>query len=99
MNMQLTPQEQPISPARLEARTLSDFIAKHDKLTYLKGRWLDEREYEDFAEYKKIIKQIFEDAGYSVQSIGASFTFKVSKNNAKLEAKLTTRSVTVRILA
>ena len=36
-------------------------VQKKDNLFYLKQRWIDERKYEDFNDYRKIILEIFKD--------------------------------------
>lgn len=98
MNAQPQLQAAAETPTQAEVRHLCRFIKYHEQLNYLKGRWLDEREYEDFNEYKKLITKIFIDADYEVHSIGASFMFKVSKNGIKLEAKLTCSHIKIRVI-
>lgn len=46
-------------------------------ITRLKYRWLDEKEYEDFNEYKKVITEKFKEAGLVLHSISKSFTMKL----------------------
>jgi len=36
-------------------------VGKKDNLFYLRQRWIDERKYEDFNDYRKIILEIFKD--------------------------------------
>lgn len=44
-----------------------------NKLVYLKQRWEDEQDYEDFNEYKKIIKSIFKKFRFNVEVIHEDF--------------------------
>jgi len=48
-----------IQELRKELSKVSAFVSKNEKLFYLKHRWEDEKEYEDFSEYKSIISKIF----------------------------------------
>jgi hypothetical protein len=75
---------------------LGAFVKEQDQLFYLKNRWLDEREYEDFAEYKKVIEDIFTKNGYKVQHIGQSFTIKVLKDMHLFEVKINASNFKIR---
>ena len=48
-----------ITQLRKEVNKVSDILRNTDKLFYLKHRWEDEKEYEDFSEYKSIISKTF----------------------------------------
>ena len=50
-----------------------------DRLAYLKSRWIDEREYEDFAEYVTAASKIFEGSKYAFVSMNKNFQI-VSRN-------------------
>ena len=58
---------------RDELKTLADKVfdeilnAHGETLGYLKARWQDEREYEDWAEYEKVIRQKL--TGYNVVKV------------------------------
>ncbi len=79
------------------SRELLDFAAKNETLGYLKGRWLDEREYEDFAEYKKAIAKIFESVGYVVKNVTKGFAITLEKNSVKCVLKYNATSLTVNV--
>ena len=49
------------------------FSSYGDKLVYLKQRWANESDYEDFDEYKKIIKKIFKKFRFNVEVIHKDF--------------------------
>ena len=89
------PKIQPSEEQRQLVKELLSFAAKNDQLLYLKSRWLDEREYEDFSEYTKIIEKIFTDAGYAVKKISRSFTIELRKGDANLELKVGASRISV----
>lgn len=89
----------PKAPPSPESKALMDglsaAIKKHlERLSYLKSRWLDEREYEDFAEYEKVIREIFEGEGFKVLKIGKSFSIDLAREGRKLNVKIGARSIT-----
>lgn len=49
----------------IQAQFTSTLRAIKDTLDYLECRWQDEREYEDFAEYQKVLKTKIEEQGYA----------------------------------
>lgn len=75
------------------------FTDNEEKLGYLKGRWQDEKEYEDFEEYKAIMKPLFEAAGFRVLKITKSFSIQVTKDGMGFEMKIGTRQVSVKRFA
>lgn len=47
------------------------------KIHYLRDRWQDEREYEDFAEYPKVAEKICTDNGYRMISLTKRFDMTI----------------------
>jgi hypothetical protein len=88
-----------ISYQQTVARELLKFAVEHQKLNYLKSRWLDEREYEDFAEYETAIRQLFTDVGYTVKKVSRSFTVEVNKNNVNMQLKVGPSRISVSLIA
>jgi hypothetical protein len=69
-----------------------------DRILYLKDRWQDEREYEDFAEYETAIINLFIDTPYEVASVTRGFAVNlVEKANGanKYRAKFGFTKLTV----
>lgn len=88
-----------LSPEKkAEANSLLKLIADSTELFNLKARWLDEREYEDFADYRKLIVRFFELHGYCVTAVNKAFTADVTRNGVKLRAKIGTRRIQVLVL-
>lgn len=54
---------------------------------YLKDRWSDEKEYEDFNEYKKVLKSYFKDTGFTVKKVSKAFTVTFQRNNVETTVK------------
>lgn len=77
------------------AKQLLEFASKNDRLIYLKGRWLDEHEYEDFNQYKVEIEKCFEGSGYVVKKISKSFKIELEKDRLPLTLKIGAHSVNV----
>ena len=46
----------------------------------LKYRWRDEREYEDFEEYRKAIKNLFKDTAFLFVSLTKTFALRLKDN-------------------
>lgn len=89
-----------MTPAqKYEATKLLTLLTTSATLHNIKARWLDEREYEDFAEYRKVFGEVLFEHGYTMHKLGKSFTFTATCNGVKLEGKLGARSVSVRVLA
>lgn len=86
-----TKQPEAISPAK----ALLDFVINNDRLNYLKARWLDEREYEDFEEYRTEIRKVFEAEGYACATITKSFAIDVSKGNDRFTVTILATKVRV----
>ena len=59
------------------------------KLFRLKYRWLDEREYEDFEDYKKEIKKIFENTIYVILKITKGFKITLTERHSSIDLNLT----------
>lgn len=59
---------------------------KTDKIYYLKDRWSEEKDYEDFNDYKPIIEKVFEDTDFEFIKITKAFkaTLKHKTSNIKL---------------
>lgn len=51
----------------------TNFNAIADRVYYLKDRWSDEREYEDFATYKENLVAFFATFGMNVSSVTKNF--------------------------
>jgi len=69
---------------KIKLNTLRNNIDKclkenSQNLYYLKQRWSDEREYEDFDEYVKIFKDTFKKYGF--ENIKLTKSFKVTLNH------------------
>ena len=46
-------------------QSFDDFMDKSgERLMQLKWRWMDEKKYEDFDDYKKFVQNLFDDAEY-----------------------------------
>jgi hypothetical protein len=74
-----------------------DFVERQEQIFYLKHRWMDEKEYEDFLEYKVALQNIFEEAGYKIKSINESFTIKIMKDAHLITIKILLGSFKVRV--
>lgn len=44
-----------------------------DQICYLKGRWYDEREYEDFNDYITVMKETLKKEGYNLVKMTKTF--------------------------
>jgi len=65
-----------------------------NSLANLYGRWMDEREYEDWADYAKLITQWAESAGFTqIQPTKRPFGFKALHGVHKVQVRATTRKV------
>ena len=64
-----------------------------DELGYLKGRWLDERQYEDFEQYKKRIAELFKTVNYDNIQVTKNFRIVLTKENVNIEIKCSTRNI------
>lgn len=83
-----------MKPTPPEIRHQIEAVMNADWLSYLYGRWQDEKEYEDFEDYKKHFAKM---SGFTVTSAKKSpfsFTFSVPGfPAATYEIKVTARSV------
>ena len=68
-----------------------------DKLGYLRDRWQDEKEYEDFADYKKVVTEIFEEFGFTNIKLSKGFMIKCQnqESSSSWEIKIQARGVKV----
>lgn len=53
-----------------------------DHLSYLEYRWADERKYEDFNDYIKIVKEMAEKAGFEFKSMTKTFKITLARKGA-----------------
>lgn len=77
----------------LTAFLTADKQSRVEQLAGLKCRWSDEREYEDFDEYKVVVGKIFNAGGFELLSCSKAFTIKVERMGFQFEVKLGARSV------
>lgn len=56
----------------------ADFEGIATTVYNLKDRWSDERDYEDFADYEKVIKERFLKAGITVTKVTKTFKITTS---------------------
>lgn len=49
---------------------------KHQKLFSIQDRWEDEKQYEDFGDYQKVVGEIFKEYGFS--DVKLTKAFKIS---------------------
>lgn len=68
-----------------------------NKLGYMRDRWQDEKEYEDFDEYKKVVKEIFEEFGFTKITLSKGFVVKCKNEESTREwqVKIQARGVKV----
>lgn len=82
--------------ARASITTLLDAVS--ERVGYLHGRWQDEREYEDFAEYEKAMRAVVP-AGYTLLRATKrpfGFHFRIEAfPHAVFRVRVTSRQVTV----
>lgn len=94
-----TPADQGIQGARQEsaARDLAKrFLDKHGEyLGYLRDRWSDEKEYEDWSDYEKMMRERFADfVILRVLKVGVVLSDGISQ----IAIKATARSFTVKVV-
>lgn len=87
----MTPQE--IEGIKRELNTILD--AAQDKLQYLACRWMDEKEYEDFADYEKEMKKLVSGSFSFMSGTKSPFGFRVAhpKVSRPFQFYANTRSV------
>lgn len=80
---------------RIWAEAITLVRKNSDHLAYLRSRWQDEKEYEDFNDYIKAIKDTF--PGYNLQKFKKSpFSFVIKFDDPKLPemlVKITSRDI------
>ncbi len=55
-------------------KDLKDFLSKYgESLCYLKQRWQDEKCYEDFKSYKKLISKMFNEFKFKTEKVHKDF--------------------------
>lgn len=84
--------------AQKAARELVHFACNNDRLAYLKSRWMDEREYEDFADYEAEIRKVFTEGGYDFRKATKSFQILIYKDGAALQLRFGSTKASVEIL-
>lgn len=90
--------EDSIDKRKVAAKKLLDFVAKENPvITNLKHRWADEREYEDFEDYRKIIVKTLEEAGYTVKSVSQGFKIVAVTEGITIELKVGITKISVSI--
>ena len=90
----MTTQLKPISET---SPGLIAFRAVQSKLEYLYDRWQDEKEYEDFSEYKETLEKAFTEQGATVTKVtkspfAAHFT---ASDGLRYIAKVTSRNISI----
>lgn len=74
-----------------------------NRLGYFVSRWSDEKEYEDFADYKTAIVNAFEGLGIGAKVTGVTKAFKITftaptlGNEVQYVTKVNLRSITTKI--
>lgn len=74
---------------------LMKFAMDNKKLHYMRERWQDEKQYEDFSEYQQIIKDIFTTGGYEVKKITKGFKITILKDSKQFTVGINLTGVTV----
>lgn len=75
---------------------LNQFIndpVKSDRLGYLWSRWQDEKEYEDFGEYEKVLRTLVPEGFTFVKSSKRPFGMRVSYSGIHAVVTVTGRSI------
>lgn len=85
----------PTTPEEKEfvARTMNSIM---ERLCYLYSRWLDEREYEDFAEYAKVMSTMLPAEMTFGKASKRPFGFTFSMNDKTWQVSLTARNMSWR---
>ena len=70
----------------ISRKNIDKCLKEHsENLYYLKQRWNDEREYEDFDEYVKIFRDTFKDYGF--KNVKLTKSFKITINHLGWETQ------------
>ena len=64
------------------------FDEEAQALLYLRDRWEDEKDYEDFSEYQNLVSVMFEQAGFSQTNLNKNFTIKTKFIHTEIEIKI-----------
>ena len=83
-------QTKPISEAHEKVLSLID--KEGHQLCYLYGRWQDEREYEDFAEYRKAAQEVIP---YPITMTKRPFAIYFSTHEADYRLKILPRGIDI----
>ena len=81
-----------------EKPNIENLLDKYiDTLGYLRDRWQDEREYEDFSDYKKRVEEIFGEFGFTGITLSKGFVIKCKncEGTSSWEIKIQARGVKV----
>lgn len=82
-----------IHAVRDEGDRIFGLVARNKTIGYLYARWLDERKYEDFADYEKEMRKIFPDLNI-VKCHKRPFGFTVRLSDAVcMQIKITTTQI------
>jgi hypothetical protein len=88
----VTKPTQPTAPTDL-ARINTMYYEMADLVQYLYGRWLDEGQYEDIADYGNVIAKALEKHNFTLVAMKKKpfgFTFKISESSPEYTIKVTT---------
>lgn len=79
-----------------EQKTINDFFNKNVQyLANLKGRWQDEKDYEDFNDYIDAVKKVFAENGMNVISMTKTFNITFTYLNYTMIIKIGARDATI----
>lgn len=80
-----------VTATKHHPKVVDFFHATFDNIGYLYSRWLDEREYEDFADYEKYAKQLLPDGFFFIKMTKRPFGMQFSFDGKKYKITVTTR--------
>jgi len=70
-----------------------------ERIYYVRSRWEDEKEHEDFEEYRSAIIAMFEDAGFSGVTMSKSFVVRCSDDSRNhFELRVNLRGLTYKVI-
>lgn len=80
-------------------QTMRSFLDEHIKrLYYFRDRWEDEKEYEDFASYRKAVVELFADAGFSTVTVSKRFAVRCSDDDGiRYDIRVNLRGLTAAV--
>tara|TARA_R110000824_G_scaffold20974_1_gene78641 strand:- start:630 stop:920 length:291 start_codon:yes stop_codon:yes gene_type:complete len=67
-----------------------------NRLGYFRDRWEDEKDYEDFEEYRAAIKKLFEENGFSDVKVNKRFTINCT-DTAGIEVEVRVQKTSVKL--